>query len=396
MDWLKRNLVFVIAGAVSLLALGFAGFYGYSGWRNNGREREAIEQNYGELNSLYNARPAPGDGKKVNNIQLAKEQQVEALEFAQKLSAYLEYVPALPGGTDITIATTCIRAGSPIPPEIVQSGKTNVTARAFSAALQETIAQLQRECTNSSVNLPPRYKFSFEKQSTLVTFAPNTVEFLAVQLGEVKAIVKILNEAKINSLDSIQRERVPGSPDDLTGPATDYTSQSSITNEFAIITPYEITFRSFTPELAATLGGFAASPYAFVVKAINVEPAPASMGTEIPGAPNYQQPIYPTVRTYPNQAVMTEEGAVTPGYPRYGVTPGNPYGGAGNRYGGNRVGANPNPYGVNPYQPNPYAYATAVPGAASTTKSGLQTLLQEKQLRVTLLVHVVKRLPVTQ
>jgi hypothetical protein len=36
--------------------------------------------------------------------------------------------------------------------------------------------------------------------------------------------------------------------------------EQPVNNDLAVITPYVVTFRGFTPELASVLGGFAASP----------------------------------------------------------------------------------------------------------------------------------------
>jgi hypothetical protein len=349
MDWIKRNLMFVVGGAVTLVLLGLAGWYSFSGYSHNVEERDKVTQAYAELNTLYSKKPAPGDGQKVNNIALAKEQQQEAREFVDKLAALLVKAPAIPD-------------------------KTNVNGREFSAALQETISMLQREATNASVVLPPRYRFSFEKQASLVTFAPGTLDHLASQLGEVKVIAEILNAAKINSLESIRRERVPGSPDDLSGPATDYIDQTSVTNEWAISTPYEITFRSFSPELAKVLAGFAQSQYGLVVKSINVEPAATTdvMGDPFGAAPVYGQPVYqPIPQPAQRRMILAEEDR------------------AGGRYAApNRYQANP--YGANPYGAAPQPAPVAVATAARPT---LQTILKERQLKVTLLVHVVKLLP---
>ena len=74
-------------------------------------------------------------------------------------------------------------------------------------------------------------------------------------MAEVKAICAVLFQAKINSLDNIRRERV--SEDDLKGPQTDYLPDKSVTNELAVLSPYEVSFRCFSPELAAVLAGFA-------------------------------------------------------------------------------------------------------------------------------------------
>ena len=53
-----------------------------------------------------------------------------------------------------------------------------------------------------------------------------------------------------------------------------------MTNELAVLTPYEVTFRCFSSELAAVLAGLASSPYALLVKTINVELAPAVAAPE--------------------------------------------------------------------------------------------------------------------
>jgi hypothetical protein len=344
MDWIKRNLIFVIGGVVTLALMGLAGWYCFSGWNNNAQKRGEITTAYDELNQLYAAQPAPGDGKRVDNIKMAREQQKEALDFLKSLAGHLQEIPAIPA-------------------------RTNVSGPRFSAALQETISLLQREATNSSVIIPPGYKFSFSKQASLVTFASGSLDALAVQLGEVKAICDILNAAKVNSLDGIRRERVPGNPDDLSGPATDYFDRTSTTNELAVISSYEVAIQCFTPELAAVLAGFAASPYGLVVKAINVEPAVVPAATDLAGA----APVYavPAADYVPPAA--------------YRPTGRGEMGGIGGR-GANRF-ANPYAPAAQPAPVQPVTYAAAAP------KSGLQTFLKEKQLKATLLVQVVKLLP---
>ena len=88
-------------------------------------------------------------------------------------------------------------------------------------------------------------------------------------------------------LDGIQRVRV--SDDDTAGPQADYLGEVSVTNNLAVLTPYAITFRSFSPELAKVLAGFAASPNGLIVKAINIGPAGAA--TQPMGGPStYCQP----------------------------------------------------------------------------------------------------------
>ncbi len=345
MDWIKRNLVFVIGAVVALVLMGLAGWYSFSGWQNSSEQTTKLSEGYSELKRLKGLNPSPGEGK-VNNIERAKEQQKEAQAFLTKLGTRLQSIPALPEGT-------------------------NIASKDYKAVLQDTISDLQRGATNNSVILPPKYNFSFEKQAGLVKFAEGTLQPLAVQLGEVKVICDVLNEAKINSLEGIRRERVPGSPDDLAGTPTDYLDLSSTTNELSIVTPYEVTFRCFTPELAGVLAGFARSPYGLLVKAINSEAAPASAMSDLAAVTPvyYQQPV--AVPAYPRGG-LGEEG-------------GRPGGAFANRYGGAGAGGYRSPYGQ--------AAPVAQPIAPLGSKSGLQPFLKEKELRITVLIHVVKLLP---
>jgi hypothetical protein len=150
---------------------------------------------------------------------------------------------------------------------------------------------------------------------------------------------------------------------------------ASATNELSIITPYEVTFRCFTPELANVLAGFARSPYGLLVKAINSEPAPAS-ATDVAVAPVYYQPV----------------AVAPPAYVRpRGEEGGRPGGAFAARYGGaGGAGGYRSPYAA----AAPVAAPVAQPLAVSPgSKGGLQVFLKEKELRITMLIHVVKLLP---
>jgi len=342
MDWIKRNLFFVIGGLVALGLMGGAGYYNWSGWSANAAAREKLNSNYEELKRLYGQNPLPGDGKKVDNVKAAREQKEQVLAMLAQAGKQFAPISAIPDTP-------------------------KVSGEDFAAALRRTLDQLSREATNQSVGLPPSYAFSFERQGKLLKFSPGSLEKLAVQLGEVKAICDVLLQAKINSLESIRRERV--SNDDQEGPQTDYFDKATQTNDLAVITPYEVTFHCFTPELAAALSGFSSSPHSLVIKGINVEPAPTTQATESqPAAPvAVYQPVIPTP-TYPlpNPEVSrsrSEGGEGAAFARRYGIKgPGYP-------------------------TPTPAAPVYAAPAAP---RPGLQTVLNEKQLRVTMLVEVVK------
>ncbi|MGA2029536.1 MAG: hypothetical protein ABSG87_05655 [Verrucomicrobiota bacterium] len=89
----------------------------------------------------------------------------------------------------------------------------------------------------------------------------------------MKEICDILFAAKINSLDNLRRAHA--SDDDANGPQSDYLSESPTTNNLAVFVPYEITFRCFSQDLAEVLSSFASSPDGFILKGINVQPAQA-------------------------------------------------------------------------------------------------------------------------
>lgn len=315
MVWLKRNLFFAIGGTIALLLLGAAAFYNFKSWNHNTAAFEKLNEIYGNLTQLNSQKPAPGDGKKINNTQTAKDQEHEVREWIARTGNYFKPIAAIPNLPE-------------------------VTSEAFAAALRQTIYQLQHEAESASVQLPPKYGFSFEAQRSTVKFAPGSLAPLAVQMGEVKTISEILFAARVNSLDSIQRVRV--SDDDLAGSQSDYIADIVLTNELAVLTPYAVTFRSFTPELAAVLAGFAASPNGFIVKGVNV--SPAGLAPSVGGS----------------GAFFGREGGM-PGMP------GMPFEGF-----------------VQPGSPAPVAVAG---------KGGLSAFLNEQLLRVTLEVMIVKPLP---
>ena len=222
--------------------------------------------------------------------------------------------------------------------------KPKVTGEDFTALLRQTIDQLQKDAAQASVTLPPKYDFTFQAIKPRVNFAPGSLPLLAAQLGEVKAVCDILFRAKINALENLRRERV-SSDDDPSAAAADYLEQKSNTNELAVLVPYEISFRCFSSELAAVLDGFRQSPHGFIVKTVRVEAAPA-LAAAGPSAAGMADP-----GSRPD--TITRRYGLE-GVPSPGTTPG--------------VGV-------------------------ATSRGGLPIVINEKLLRVSLLVNVVKLLP---
>jgi len=314
MGWIKRNLFFVIGLVVAVAALGGAGCFIWQSYSVNAETSDKLNEIYGKLQELAQSPLQPGN-KQIDNTKLAREQEQEVVEWIASARKYFQAIPAIPAST-------------------------NVASAAYAEALRQTIDQLQHAADSASVTLPPKYDFSFSAQRSRVVFAAGSLESLAVQLGEVKAISEVLFGARVNNLDSIQRVRV--SEDDASGLQSDYIDQHPVTNDLAILTPYVVTFRTFSPELAKVISNFATSPNAFIVKSITVQPANSAA---TPGA-----------------AAMPGEGGP------------NPYG-------------QPNPYGA----PNPYV--NPQPPAGAPGRGGLQTVLKEQLLRITLEVEIVKLLP---
>jgi hypothetical protein len=316
MGWIKRNLLFVISGLVAVVLLGVAGFFIYQSWTRNSEASDKLNEVYNTLQTLAQSPLQPGNDR-IDNIKLAKDQEQQLREW-------------------ITNAAASFHPISPIP-------QGQVTSKTYATALGSTIYELQQEAKNSSVGLPSQYYFSFQVQSTKLTISSG-LEPLAQQLGEVKAIAEILFAARVNALDAIQRPRV--SDDDVAGGLqSDYIEERPITNSLAIMTPYVVTFQSFTPELAKVLAGFAASTNSFIVKSVSVVPAaPGGTGEAAEGeAPG-----------------MPERSPFGPGMARP-------------------------PWMQGREQP--------APAAPAAGKGGLQTVLKEQLLRITLEVEVVKLLP---
>lgn len=338
MTWVKRNLFFLIGSVVALALMGAAGWYAFQKNGLNNEKKEKLNVAYAELKGLKEQKPHPGDGKKVDNIKLARDQQEELHAFVRASAKNFQPIAPIPASQKFTMLE-------------------------FTEQLRETITQLEKSATANSVTLQPKYNFSFEVQKNKLALASGSLEPLSVQLGEVKAICEILFRARINALEGLRRERV--SADDAADRAgmTDYHEQKSVTNDLGVLTRYEVAFRSFTPELAAVLAGFASSPHGFIVKGIGVEPALVTSPDITIPAPT---PIYvqPQVVPQPQPNPLSEA--------RYG-----------------REGR----YGKEGFAPPPVVATPVYVTAAPATPAKPPPILNEKLLRATLVIEVIKLRP---
>src|ERR1041385_1689611 len=154
MDWIKRNLFFVIGGVVALILLGGAGWYLYSKYDLDNQKFEALNKSYEELKRLNGKTPHPGSGP-VDNIAIAKEETAKLRSFMDKLRGSFQKIPSIPDMPKV---------------------RDNDLAFAFS----RTISTLRTDATNSGVALPPEYAFSFMAQLNKPSFPAGAAQPLAV------------------------------------------------------------------------------------------------------------------------------------------------------------------------------------------------------------------------
>ena len=287
MAWIKRNLFFVIGSVVALGLLAAAGVYIYQGLDRNTKADHDLGEIVGTLKNLAQQKPSPGN-EKINNSTIAKAQEQQLKAWKKSVGIYFQPI-------------------TPIPTE------NPVQSETYAAELRRTVDQLQHQADDAAVALPPKYDFSFTAQRPLVKFAPDSLEALSVQLGEVKTICGILFAARINALDGIKRARV--SADDASGPESDYLEQAATTNELAITTPYTVIFRSFTPELSRVIAGFATCSNAFIVKSVTISStgsAAAQNPQASPMPPGWgQPPMAPPIQPAPISAAAAKTGLTT-------------------------------------------------------------------------------------
>lgn len=317
MLWIKRNLFLAVGGLIALLVLLGGLYYLWSGIQRNNELEEKVKEKQNKLNSYYNS-PEPFPSR--NNIDLAKAETERLLQAAAKSRKYFASVPV-----------------------------EKVTGVAFRIYRDTTLDGLRKDAVAADTKLPNNnYAFSFLAQNGQTQFSPGTFPLIPEQMAEVKVICETLFKASATQIGNIRRARV--SDEDAKTGGTDYLSLGMVTNvEAQVITsPYEITFYSFSGNLAQIMTAFAKAPYGVVLKAIQVEGEDASKLADAGGLP-------------PVQGMA----GVVPPRPPPGRAPG----------------------GVAPAAAPP----RPVTGAAAGSRKA-QTKLDEKPFKVTMLLYVVKPL----
>jgi hypothetical protein len=257
MSWAKRNLYFLISCIAAVVLLGAAGWYCYSEWQSNNANWEQLNQAYAQLTTIA-TKPVGAGNETVDNIKAAKEQTAEVKTRVAEMEKLFTPVRGIPNTN-------------------------HFEDRMLAFAVRDTIAQLRRDAQQHNVTLlQPDFAFSFSLQAGKTVYDPNSWDQLSKQLGEVKTVCDTLYACRVISLEAIQRERTA----DESGPTAaassqpDYLDSTSITNGNTVITPYQVTFQCFTPELGSVLSSFANQAHTIVVKTLDIQPADTVNGMD--------------------------------------------------------------------------------------------------------------------
>jgi hypothetical protein len=299
MSWAKRNLYFLISCIVAVVLLGAAGWYCYSEWQSNNANWDELSQAYAQLTQLASKNPGAGNDT-VNNITAAKEQAQEVKARVAEMEKLFVPVRGIPDTN-------------------------HFEDRVLAGAVRGTISQLRTSAAQHNVALPgaqqqipgqpqqmsgqPDYAFSFALQAGKTVYDPNSWDQLSKQLGEIKTICDTLYSCRIIALDSIQRERTA----DESGAAgtliatVDYLDTTAVTNGNTVVTPYQVAFECFTPELGNVLSSFANQSHTIVVKTLNIQPADVNNGMDMSGMQGGAGGMQPMLNTKGGLPVVIDE-----------------------------------------------------------------------------------------
>lgn len=332
MEWVKQNVKFVVGIVVSLLAIGGAGYFAYAQYTSFTNAQAAMNDARSQWEGLERKSPHPGTSS-VNNIRSATNDLANVSGFYNQTIDLFQPVPEI---------------------AITNAFQLNVT-------INQSIALLTKTADQSGVTIPNNYNFTFRGQKELIDFDDNaSIPKFAFHLGNVQKLVNAIYNSRVHSLESIKRVKV----DDTDAESFGIMNNLGMTQEeYLLYTPYEISFKGFSSELASVIENLTNSKDVYIIKAMNVEP------TELPIRPQENRKIRRTIIRRPNPTSMNPYGANPYGEGRAGSAMANTYGGgSGNNYGSGRTGSamsntygggSGNPYGSsgNPMPPrggNPY------------------------------------------
>jgi hypothetical protein len=327
MAWIKRNLLFVVGLVVAFALLGGGVLY----LVGNLQDADGVSAELTGKNEALDAlvkRPTYPNSK---NIELVKVEQQRVEGFKTSARARFGEIPKME----------------------------SLNNAGFKSVLEGTILNLTRSADRAGVKLPDKYDFTFSEQRRQLQLPEKALPSLALHLGDLANICQVLFDSKVHALSSLRRPQVALT--DSNG-GNDFVTKKPATNTVvgASILPYEVSFECFSSELGAVLAGFLNAKEAYIIKTINVE-----HGSTPDTQPGQGDPSGTPPPMDPRLMMMRRYGGMAPGLAsRYGLAPG----------GGGPGGPQGMPAPMTP---------------APTTKAG-QTALEEKPLRVSIALEVVK------
>jgi hypothetical protein len=82
--------------------------------------------------------------------------------------------------------------------------------QSFKSLLQTTVDELHKQASSVGIKVDTNYYFTFENQKLPMRFTPQSLHPLRERLQEVQTIASLLFKARINRLEGMKRAMVPG------------------------------------------------------------------------------------------------------------------------------------------------------------------------------------------
>ncbi len=288
MSWIKRNLGFVISGAVGLALLGVAFWYLTTKMQADQAATEAFDSQLAALRGVQGADPFPSD----QNIEAVKKEAAKAAQLAEEAKAMFPPFQKF----------------------------ANLTDQQFKRYIEVSLDEMHSNAKRYGVELPPEFYFTFGSLRKVMEFDPKLVPQWVQQMEEIKNLVRIMIEARVNMI--VQVRRIPISEEESVNYPNDFMSGLEIvTNQSVIRVPFEITFQSFSGELAAVLEGFMRSTNCVLIKNLQVDPSGVQAMPFV--APTAEAPVVNSTAAEavqnPEQPAAPRKSAEQRFFERYGI-----------------------------------------------------------------------------
>jgi len=329
MVFLKRNIFWIISGLVSVGLIAGSVMF-TSGAKAKAEEKMTELSTYtNTVNQLKDATPYPSP-EAINQV---KQDTEKVKGFSKQAEAMFTYKA---------------------PPDI--------HPRRFKVHLINSLVALQNEATNYNVRLPRQFNFTFSHLLPMPNLLPYSVAPLGERLQDIQHITQILFESRVHAIDSFAR--VPAYAREPGGRVLMYdvgirTNLSTAEADFTS-TPYRFSFRGFTTELTEVLNRFASADRFYVVRQIEVQ------GTQ---------------SAEPSLVSRASSGGMFAG----GADSGDEEGSGGGTLRTTQANLLA--------QARALAAARAAAGRGVVLQSPLQTVIDERPLRISMMIDVVKLVP---